>query len=98
VLLNKLSACVLSLQLLKSLVPYLTQRKQHVRYDQSESFPYIVDSGVPLGSKLGPLFFVLYVNDLPNTATHLRRVLYSDDARFAKKSTIGKMLRHFRRI
>ena len=58
---------------------YLSNRTQCVLYDgvSSELFP--VKCGVSQGSILGPLLFLLYVNDLPNAATNLFSVLCADD-------------------
>ena len=43
-----------------------------------------VTSGVPQGSVLGPLLFVLYVNDLPDKWTHESK-LYADDSKIIGK-------------
>ena len=57
---------------------FLAERTQQVVINGSASMSIQVISGVPQGTLLGPLFFLLYVNDLPNILTSNVR-LFADD-------------------
>ena len=46
---------------------YLTQRTQFVEIDNNKSNPLPIQCGVPQGSILGPLLYLLYVNDICNS-------------------------------
>ena len=58
---------------------FLTNRSQTVVCDGKHSDPAQVTSGVPQGTVLGPLLFLLYVNDLPDNLKSSIR-LFADDA------------------
>ena len=57
---------------------YLTDRTMQVRVDGALSRPIPVTSGVPQGSVLGPILFLVYVNDLP-PLVHCKIMLFADD-------------------
>lgn len=62
--------------LLKS---YLTNRKQFVSIDQYESSLQSIDTGVPQGSNLGPVLFLLFINDLSKLGLIGELRLFADD-------------------
>ena len=60
---------------------YLTNRKQFVEYNNinHKSTIRLINSGMPQGSILGPLGFIIYVNDIPNFVPDLSLILFADD-------------------
>ena len=66
ILFSKLHAYGFSGIFLNLLESYLTDRYQCVEYLNIQSSMQKINIGVPQGSILGPLLFILYINDLPN--------------------------------
>lgn len=65
---------------------YLVDRKQRVTIDSVPSEWKPVTSGVPQGSILGPLLFLLYINDMP-LVTSCSTALFADDAKCLREIT-----------
>ena len=58
---------------------YLDGRKQRVLANNVCSSSQCITQGVPQGSVLGPLFYILYANDIVDTVKYCKIALYADD-------------------
>ena len=58
---------------------YITNRKQYVKVGNTESSLETITCGVPQGSTLGPLLFLLYINDFPRSSKKLTFRIFADD-------------------
>lgn len=58
---------------------YLTNRKQVTKVNGITSREIDNEFGIPQGSILGALLFIIYVNDMPNILEKCEIVLYADD-------------------
>ena len=79
ILLDKMHAYGIRGNILRWFRSYLTNRSQFVSYDGRQSEIQSITCGVPQGSILGPLLFIIYMNDICNVSELLFTVLYADD-------------------
>ena len=79
ILLDKCSKYGLRGKIEELLKSYLKDRKQFVRYKGKSSSTKKIECGVPQGSVLGPLLFLIYINDIVDIPKHNNILLYADD-------------------
>jgi hypothetical protein len=85
-LIHKLQTFGINGKLLSWIQNYLTDRVQRVTMDGTESGWLPVTSGVPQGSILGPILFILYINDLPDVlSSDTLCAIYADDTKIYRK-------------
>ena len=61
------------------ILDFLSGRSQRVVLEGASSDSEPVVSGVPQGTVLGPVLFLLYINDLPDVVVHSTARLFADD-------------------
>ena len=74
-------------------VSYLSNRQQRVKLDSKKSSYLNVTCGVPQGSILGPLLFLIYINDMKNSVKNFILHHFADDANLLCSDTDEKSLK-----
>ena len=74
---------------------YLSNRKQYVSINGYESEQVPMEFGVPQGSVLGPLLFLIYINDLHSAIKFCSTRLFADDTNLLIKNKSLKQIRKF---
>ena len=74
-------SCMTSIQgcLLNLIGNYLKNREQCVEINNIRTAFTNILTGVPQGSTLGPLLFIIYMNDIPFASTIFKTIIYADD-------------------
>ena len=78
-LINKLTVYGMHGTALYLIRRYLNNRYKFVEYDGVQSSMLPISTGVPQESILGPLLFIIYINDFPNASRLFNFIMYADD-------------------
>ena len=84
ILLMKLSCYGIKDNSLKLIESYLKDRIQCCSVNAHLSSLELIECAVPLGSIVGPLLFLIYMNDLPHCLPNVDITMFADDTSFAK--------------
>lgn len=82
-LIGKLRSYGISGNILQWIKSFLEDRTQIVKVNGCKSHPASVLSGIPQGSVLGPILFIIYINDLPDVV-HAESYMFADDTKIIK--------------
>ena len=83
-LISKLNALGIGGDILGWIEAFLSNRKQQVIVEGEKSMWSEVKSGVPQGSVLGPILFVMFINDMPKQLTSVCK-MFADDAKLYRE-------------
>ena len=89
-LIFKLKAYVIEVELLSLHEKYLQNREQWVVLNEQTSEWSQINCGVPKGSVLGRLLFLIYINDLPDRLTSICKIFADDTSLFSKVFNINE--------
>ena len=94
ILLQKLYRIGIRGQIFNVLQSFITGRTQKVRVMNELSNEFKVSSGVPQGSLLSPLLFLIFINDLPDICNQMIPLLFADDAKFLSIGLKSENIQH----
>ena len=89
ILLTKLKSYNIESKELKLFRNYLKDRHQYVKLGQHTSDPKTITHGVPQGSILGPLLFLVFINDLPNIVNKSTVDIFADDTTICASAPVA---------
>ena len=95
ILLRKLKSVGLDDNSLSWFHSYLTSCRQITSINDTLSTSLPVTVGIPQGSILGPLLFIIYVNNMPNVIKHCKIILYADDTLLCCSSTLANDIKKY---
>ena len=84
VLLSKMKKLGFTVDAIGFCMSYFKDPKQYVAYKGYESKTYLCPSGVPQGNNMGPLLFLIFINDITERITASKILLYADDIKLYK--------------
>ena len=84
ILMHKLNQIGIRGKIAARIESFLSNRTQQVVIDGANSTPVKVLSGVPQGTVLGPVLFIIYMNDLNAVVKHSLLKCFADDSKLIK--------------
>lgn len=73
---------------------FITERLAYITINHSSSFPVFLQTGVPQGSALSPLLYILYCSDLPPLPANIQLYQYADDTAFLATARTIQQINH----